>query len=109
MTDSEIIDVIKSLHKDCECYKDGGWTFIKRLAQKLRNTIDEDKQEVYNLFFKEIRNNDNGFIKSVALETFKELKDKEVCPILEKIYREECANKSDDWKKSIIETLMILK
>ena len=109
MTDSEIIDIIQNLDKECEYYKDCGRTFIKRLAQKLKNTIDEDKQEVYNLFFKEIRNNDSGYIKSVALETFKELKDKQVCPILEKIYREECANKNDDWKNSIIETLMILK
>lgn len=109
MTDIEIVDVIKHLHKECECYKDGGITFIRRLAQKLNNTIDEDKNTVYNLFFKEIRNSDNGYIRSVALETFKELKSIDVCPILEKIYREVNATRDEEWKRSIIDTLMVLK
>jgi|GEM_PF-3057882 len=109
MTDMEIVDVIKQLHKECESYKDGGITFIRRLAQKLNNTIDKDKNAVYALFYKEIRTNDNSYIKSIALETFKELKDKNVCPIIEKIYREVGPTKSEEWKHSIIDTLMVLK
>ena len=109
MTDIEIINVIKHLHKECECYKDGGITFIKCLAQKLNNTIDEDKNAVYDLFYREIRTNDNSYIESIALETYKELKDKSVCPVIEKIYREVGATKNEEWKRSIIDTLMVLK
>lgn len=109
MTDKEIVDTIKHLHKECECNKDGGVTFIQRLAQKLNNTIDKDKKDVFNLFLREIRNNDKSYLKSVALETFKEMNAIDVAPAIESIYRENSSERSEEWKNSIIETLLFLK
>lgn len=109
MTDKEIVDTIKHLHKECECNKDGGVTFIQRLAQKLNNTIDKDKKDVFDLFLREIRNNDKSYLKSVALETFKEMNAIDVAPAIESIYREKSSERSEEWGNSIIETLLLLR
>lgn len=109
MTDSEIIDIIKSLEKECERYKDGGREFISRLAQKLNNTVDEEKEAVFGFFFKEIRNQVNSHFGYLALEVFSEMKATEVAPTLEKICREEYSAGNSKKKNFIIATMMELK
>lgn len=108
MTDAEIIKAIENINKD-SFDKDGGRTFIGNLAKKLMKTIDEDKKDVFDLFLREIRNNDKSYLKSVALETFKEMNAIDVAPAIESIYREKSSERSEEWENSIIETLLLLR
>lgn len=50
MKDVEIIDIINDIEKQYQSYKDGGLTFIKNLAKKVLNTVDEEKNEILVFF-----------------------------------------------------------
>ncbi len=107
MKDIEIANIIKNTEKQHEYYKDGGITFIKHLSQKVLNTVDEDKVQVYNFFIKEIEQNKNGLF-SIALQTVIELKLIELAPDIEKIFILNRNLKDDTWQYSIIEALLKL-
>lgn len=107
MNELDIVDIIKDIEKQHKAYKDGGTTFIKHLAQKVLNTVDEDKVQVFNFLIKEIEQNNNGLF-SVALQTIVELKSIELVPAIEKIFIQNRNSKDDAWKYSLIEALLKL-
>lgn len=47
MNNSDIANIIKDIKKEYNAYKDGGRAFIQHLAQKIQNTVDEDKTQVF--------------------------------------------------------------
>lgn len=108
MTKLEIINIIKDIEEQYKSYKDGGLSFIKHLANKVLNTVDEDKNEVIKFFLDEIKNNDNG-LGEIALLTIVEMRATEFAPYIEKIYDEIATQKDENWKQSIIEALMKLR
>lgn len=108
MTKFEIINIIRDIEKEFKSYKDGGLSFIKHLADKLLNTIDEDKNDVINFFLDEIKNNENRF-GEIALLTLVEMKALELAPYIEGIFNEVATKKDENWKQSIIEALMKLR
>ena len=107
MNNSDIANIIKDIKKEYNAYKDGGRTFIQHLAQKIQNTVDEDKTQVLNFFLQEIENNSHGLF-SVALQTIIELKYISLAPEIEKIFIKNKGVKDESWKYSIIETLLKL-
>lgn len=108
MTKFEIINIIKGIEEQYKSYKDGGLSFIKHLANKVLNTVDEDKNEVIKFFLDEIKSNENGF-GGIALLTIVEMKASEFAPYIERIYNEIATQKDENWKQSIIEALMKLR
>lgn len=109
MTDIEIISVIDTLDKECEKYKDGGMTFISELAKKLDNTIDKEKEEVFQFFLREIESREHGNYWTTALYTIKEMQAIELAPSIENIYRHNQDCEDDDWKYNVIDTLMFME
>lgn len=108
MTTKQIIEVINSFDKEYQGYKDGGREFIKQLAKKLLNTVDEDRLEVIAFFLNEIRTNENNF-GQVALVTIVEMNASELGADIEAIYNEMWPSKDERWRYSIIEALMRLR
>jgi hypothetical protein len=108
MTKLEIIKIIKEVKELYKSYKDGGLSFIQHLANKLINTVDDDKNEVIHFFLDEIKNNENG-LANVGLLTIVEMGASEYAPYIKRIYEEMAQQKDENWKYSIIEALMKLK
>ncbi len=73
MNDSDIVNIIKDIEKQYNDYKDEGRSFIQHLANKIQNTVDEDKVLIFDFFLDEIEKNNNG-LYSIALQTIIELK-----------------------------------
>lgn len=108
MKELDILNIIKDIDNQYKYYNDGGVSFIKHLAKKILNTVDEDKAEVFKFFLKEIKNNENG-LGEIALLTIVELGASEKASDIERIYKEVAHLKSDSWKHSIIEALMKMR
>jgi len=107
MNDSDIVNVIKDIEKQYNAYKDGGRSFIQHLANKIQNTVDEDKVLIFDLFLDEIEQNING-LYSIALQTIIELKQIELAPEIERIFIKNRNVKDEKWSYAIIETLLKL-
>ena len=108
MKKSDIVNTIKDIDKQFKSYNDGGRSFIKYLAKRILNTVDEEKNEVFKFFLDEIKTNENGF-DEVALQTIMKMGSLELAPSIERIYNEMRYLKDDRWKHSIVETLMKLR
>lgn len=107
MNELDIVAIIKDIEKQHKAYKDGGMTFIKHLAQKVLNTVDEDKVQIFDFLVKEIEQNKHGLF-SIALQTIIELKSLELAPAIEKIFIQNRNSKDEVWKYSLIEALLKL-
>ncbi|HQN99335.1 MAG TPA: hypothetical protein PKU86_07780 [Bacteroidales bacterium] len=107
MKDVEIIDIINDIEKQYQSYKDGGLTFIKNLAKKVLNTVDEEKNEILVFFLNELEYNRNGFF-SIALNTIVEMKAIELAPNIERIFIKNRNSNDESWGYSIIEALIKL-
>ncbi|MBP8766342.1 MAG: hypothetical protein KBH30_12555 [Ferruginibacter sp.] len=107
MENLNIISSINDIRQQYKGYKDGGISFIEYLANKVLNTVDEDKNEVIKFFLDEIKSNENGFAE-IALLTIVEMRAIELAPDIEKIYYEIAPFKEENWRHSIIEALMKL-
>lgn len=107
MKDEEIIDVINKIEKQYKSYMDGGSTFIKFLAKKVQNCVDEEKKEILVFFLKELEFNGNGFF-SIALNAIVEMNEIQLAPEIENIYIKNRKSKGEEWNYSIIEALMKL-
>lgn len=107
MNDSDIANIIKDIEKQYNAYKDGGRSFIQHLANKIQNTVDEDKVHIFDFFLDEIEQNVKG-LYSVALQTIIELKQIELAPEIERIFIKNRNVKDEKWSYAIIETLLKL-
>jgi len=108
MKKQQIIEIINDTYLQYREYKDGGREFINKLSLKLLNTVEEDKNDVFNFFLNEIENDENGFM-SIALSTIEEMKAIELGPFIIKIYEKNKFNKNDEWKYDVIITLLKIK
>jgi len=108
MKESSIIRIIDGISQHYKAYKDGGRAFIKHLANKVLNSVVEDKGEVIKFFLNEIKTNENGY-GEIALQTFVEMRASEIAPDIERIYEEAKSLKDESWKRSVIEALMKLR
>lgn len=106
----DIINVLNRLEKDCGAarYKDGGLEYIRRLALKVLNTVDDEREQVLKFFFDEIEFNLNGY-RSVALETLIEMKALALAPSLEEIYNRCYLVRDEHWCYSLIMAMLKLK
>lgn len=108
LTNEEIIKVIKEIQRDTYTYKDNGDTFYKRLAQKILNTVDDEKEQVLDFFLQEIKSNEYGLC-GTALVVIEEMKAVELCPRIVDIYNEVSKYKDDDWQRAVVSVLMQLR
>lgn len=107
MNDILIINIIEDYSRRYN-NGDGGREFVLQLSKKLLNTVDEDKKQVFNFFLNEIRYNNNGY-REVAIVVIEQMKAKEIALDIERIYNDIASKMDDDWKLSIINSLMILQ
>lgn len=105
MTSDKIALIIRNIEQHYASYKDGGREFIMQLSNKLKNTVDEDRNDVLSFFLREIQNNSYG-LRDVALLTITEMKDSEVCSDILFIYEDQQYLQDEQWRYSVITTLM---
>ena len=103
-----IISVIKEIEFECNRFKDGGNTFIKKLSKKLENTNDEEKMKVLQFFLDELIHNEND-MWDVGLLVIVELKEVKLAPEIFRIYQNHHHLKDNSWKDKVIMSLMQLK
>jgi hypothetical protein len=103
-----IVSIIEDLKYECNKYKDGDSTFIKRLVNKLENTLDEEKNEVFQFFLHELIHNDYD-LWNIGLNTIVKMKEVELAPDIFSIYKKNHYLKDNDWKDKIIMSLMNLE
>ena len=108
LTDDIIICVIKEYEREYAiCRKDSN-AFHEKLAKKILNTVDDEKEQIMDFFLREIKSNEYGLCVT-ALMLIQEIKAVELCPHLVDIYKEVSAYKDEEWKKNIILVLMELR
>lgn len=108
LTDKKIIEVIKKIQREYYTYKDNGNTFYKQLAQKILNTVDDERDLILDFFLREIRSNENDLC-GTALVVIEEMKAVELCPRIVDIYNEVSKYKDDEWKRAVVYVLMQLR
>ncbi|MBP7210585.1 MAG: hypothetical protein KBA02_05260 [Paludibacteraceae bacterium] len=108
LTKQKVIDILVSENRnDSRCSKDGGRSFCIELAQRLSNTVDEDKQIVYQVFIDEICNDENA-LYGIAIETIRLLHAVELGNVIAEKYILHENSKNLDWRRDVILLLISL-
>ncbi len=105
MKELEIVKTIREIESEYKHYKDGGISLIERLADKVLNTVENEKKGVISFFLREIRYNKNN-LWSLSLQTIVKMNLSDVGEQLEYIYQTERDLKKEDWRKAMIDAML---
>jgi hypothetical protein len=105
LADDKIINIIKEYEREYAILRKDSDAFHKRLATKLLNTVDDEKEQVFDFFLREIKSNENDLC-GTALIIIEKMRAVELCPRIVDIYYEISKYKDDLWKRAVVSVLM---